>query len=133
MWARWRAATAVFLAFVLLAGALSACAPARPAASLIGEWTSPDTAGKVASLSDLTLFADGAFRYAGKSALGGPVAFGGTYETGVEAGTPWIRLVYADFPDQPTVWYYKLSEKRLLVSAVKGNLDNGSALTFTRR
>jgi hypothetical protein len=126
-------AVGLLVALLLVGAALFACAPAKPAPSLVGEWASPDTAGKTASLSDLTLKADGQFRYAGKSALGGPVAFGGTYQTGVEAGTPWIRLIYADFPDAPQLWYYKLEEKQMLVSAVKGNLENGSALVFTRK
>jgi hypothetical protein len=126
------AAGGLVVALLVFAVALLGCsAGAKP--GLVGEWRSPDTAGKSASLSDLTLFADGRFRYAGENALGGPVAFGGSYQTGVDAGTPWIRLVYDDFPDRPTVWFYKLEEKQLLVSAVRGNLTNGSALTFARR
>jgi hypothetical protein len=126
---------AALLVLALSVGALAGCvAPAtEKPVSLVGEWTSPDTAGKVASLSDLTLRADGTFRYAGKSAIGGPVAFGGTYQLGDDVGSPCIRLVYADFPDRPTVWYYRLDGKQLLVSTVKGNLTNGSALTFMRK
>lgn len=126
---RWVAMVALMFVF---AAVVAGCAPAKPA-SLIGTWTSPDTAGKNATLSDLTLYPDGRFRYAGKSALGGPAAFGGKYQTGVDKGLPWIRLVYADFPDRPTVWYYKLEGDKLTVSAVRGNLTNGSALVFMRK
>ncbi|MDR3686434.1 MAG: hypothetical protein P4L93_05725 [Coriobacteriia bacterium] len=126
----------------LLGVALLGCAPSKQApakqppakqASLVGQWTSPDTAGKDASLSDITFFADGRFRYAGKSAIGSPVAFTGTYQTGSNSGAPTVTLVYADFPDRPTFWYYQLDGNTLKVSAVLGNLTNGSALTFTRK
>jgi hypothetical protein len=110
----------------------TAVAPAS-AQALLGEWRAADTAEKSGTLSDLTLTADGRFRYAGKNALGGPAAFGGSYQTGVQNGAPWIRLVYDDFPTNPTVWFYELDGAQLSVSAMQGNLTNGSALVFTRR
>ena len=122
---------------VLLGAALVGCGPAKQApagqANLVGEWTSPDTAGKNASLSDITFYPDGRFRYAGRSAIGGLVAFGGTYQQGQDAGTPTVKLVFADFPDRPTSWYYQLDGNTLKVSTVRGNLTNGSALTFKRK
>jgi hypothetical protein len=111
----------------------SAAPTANPSQVLLGEWRAADTAGKSASLSDLTLSADGRFRYAGKNALGGPVAFGGTYQVGMVDGAQQIRLVYDDFPANPTLWFYKLEGSHLTVSTVQGNLTNGMALVFTRR
>ena len=135
---RWLIGAGVALLGVALLGlALAGCAPAKPApaeqASVVGSWTSPDTSGKNANLSDLTFYADGRFRYAGKSAIGGLVAFGGTYKMGSDSGAPTITLVFADFPDRPTFWYYQLDGNTLKVSGVRGNLTNGSALTFTRK
>ena len=125
---RFAAMVCVLAALVVLC----ACTPSKPA-SIVGAWSAPDTAGKNASLSELALSADGTFRYGGKNALGGPVAFTGTYQTGTDSGTPWLKLVYADFPDRPTVWFYRIEGDRLSVSSVRGNLDNGSALTFVRK
>ena len=125
-------ASVAVLLCALLGGVLVGCAPKKPA-SLVGEWTSPDTAGMNASLSDITFYSDGRFRYAGKSAIGSPVAFGGTYQTGADSGAPTVTLVYSDFPDRPTSWYYQLEGNTLKVSVVRGNLTNGSALTFTRK
>jgi hypothetical protein len=111
---------------------LAACAPAEKP-TLLGSWHAADTAGKSASLSDLTLTPDARFRYAGKNALGGPVAFTGSYRTGEDKGTPWIALIYDDYPDKPAVWFYSLEANQLTVSAQRGNLTNGSALVFTRQ
>jgi hypothetical protein len=89
--------------------------------------------GQPANLSDLTLTADGKFTYGGQNALGGPVKFAGTYNTGRSDLGPWIQLVFADYTDRQTVWYYTVSDKELAVSAIPGNLKNGSALVFTRQ
>jgi len=130
-------ASAALLSVALLGLVLSGCAPGKQASanqpSVVGSWTSPDTAGKNANLSDLTFYADGRFRYAGRSAIGGLVAFGGTYQMGSDSGAPTITLVFADFPDRPTFWFYQLDGTTLKVSGVRGNLTNGSALTFVRK
>lgn len=128
-----RAGIAV-LALSLLVGvlALAGCsAKAKP--SVVGTWRAADTAGKPGSLSDLTLQADGAFFYAGKNALGGPVRFGGRYTVGEQNGAPWIQLLYDAYPDRPTLWYYKIEGSQMTVSTVLGNLTNGSGLVFTRQ
>jgi hypothetical protein len=92
-----------------------------------------DTSGKAASLSELTLAQDGTFTYGGRNAHGVPVTFSGRYDMGTEQRGPWIRLTYSDFPDRPTVWFYRLAPDTLTVSAVRGDLSNGTALVFTRR
>lgn len=130
-----RMATTLLAIGALLALAvlpLVGCAPkARP--SLVGEWRAADTYGKVGSLSDLTLQADGHFYYAGKNALGGTVRFGGRYQMGEEKGVGWIRLDYDAYPGRPTVWFYRLDGNQLSVSSAQGNLTNGSAMVFTKR
>ena len=145
-----RAATAAIVALLVVALAtalgLGGCtapgqavssgsATAAPSgrAALVGEWRAAGTAGKPGTLSDLSLLPSGHFRYTGKNALGGKVTFGGSYEVGTVNGSPQIRLVYDDFPDTPTRWFYMLDGTRLSVSSVQGNLSNGSALVFTRR
>jgi hypothetical protein len=136
---RWAAASAAVVVTLALASALlTGCALAPKSgsargATLVGNWRAADTAGQPASLSDLTLSANGQFRYGGKNALGGPVAFTGTYKTGVVEGTPWVALYYADYPDAPKLWFYRLEGDKLTVSAVRGNLTNGSALVLERQ
>ena len=110
--------------------ALGACGP-KP--TLAGTWEAQAASGKPASLSTLTLRPDGTFRYAGKNALGGPVAFGGTYRVGRTPSGPTLTLVYADFPNNPVTWYYALSQDELRVSTLLGDLKNGTALTFQRQ
>lgn len=127
---RARAATAIALAGVLaLALALAGCAP-KP--SLVGTWEAPITSGKPGQLSTLMLNADGTFRYGGKNALGGPVAFGGTYKLGSADGAPTVTLDYADYPGRPITWFYSLTSDKLAVSTVRADLTNGTALTFER-
>ena len=124
--------TPLLLALAALVLFAVACTPAAKP-SLVGTWVSKDSSGKSANLSDLTLKADGTFEYAGKNALGGPVKFAGTYQTGTTTEGPWLRLTYSDFPDRSTLWFYRLEPTQLTVSAVAGDLANGSALVFTRR
>lgn len=125
-------ALALSVVLVLAMITLAACAPKeRP--SLVGEWRAADTYGKPGSLSDLTLQADGHFYYAGKNALGGPVRFGGRYQAGTQQGADWIRLDFDAYPGRPSIWYYRLEADRLMVSSAQGNLDNGSALVFTKK
>jgi hypothetical protein len=116
----------------VLAAALSGCA-LKPKPSVVGTWRAADTAGKVGSLSDLTLRPDGQFYYAGKNALGGTVRFGGRYRVGVSNGADWIRLDYDAYPGKPTVWFYRIEGTQLTVSTVQGNLSNGAGLVFTRQ
>ena len=121
---------AALLAGVVCVLAMSGCGP-KP--TLVGRWEAQATSGKRASLSTLTLESDGTFRYAGKNALGGPVAFGGTYKLARTPSGPTLTLVYADFPNTPVTWYYALSRDELRVSTVLGDLKNGTALTFQRQ
>jgi hypothetical protein len=125
----WRLAALALVALVALT--LAGCKQSPP--NVLGTWHNADTAGKPASLSDLTLTPDGRFRYGGKNALGGNVAFGGNYQTAVVNGSAVMRLIYDDFPNQPTIWFYRVDGNQLTVSSVQGNLTNGSALVFTRR
>ena len=127
---RKRALLVVLAAIAVMA---VACTSPAPKPSLEGSWVVQDTAGKPGTLSDLTLAADGTFTYAGLNALGSPVRFAGSYQKGTSGAAPWIRLTYADFPDRPTRWFYRLEPQRLTVSTAVGNLRNGSALVFTRR
>jgi hypothetical protein len=115
----------------LLALAVCGCKATPP--SVLGSWRVAETAGKPASLSDLTLTSDGRFRYAGRNALGGVVAFGGTYQTAMVDGSAVMRLIYDDNPTQPTIWYYRVDGNQLIVSSVHSDLTNGTALVFTRR
>ena len=82
--------------------------------------------------SDLTFSPAGHFRYSGLNALGRPVAFLGTYATGVDHGTGWIALYYDDYTGGPKAWFYMLDGQQLKVSAIRGNLTNGTAMVFTR-
>jgi zinc/manganese transport system permease protein len=129
-------ASAALMVLVVL-GALvvlpvAGCAP-KAKQSVVGEWRAADTYGKAGSLSDLSLLADGHFYYGGKNALGGPVRFGGRYQTGEQDGAAWIRLDFDAYPNRPTVWFYRVDGDKLTVSSARGNLTNGSALVFTKR
>ena len=124
---------ALLAMLVAIAVMAAACTSPAPKPSLEGSWVAQDTAGKSGTLSDLILAADGTFTYTGLNALGVPVRFAGTYQKGTSGVAPWIRLTYADFPDRPTKWFYRLEPQRLTVSTAVGNLRNGSALVFTRR
>lgn len=129
----------ILLALALCAVALTGCS-AKPKASapakadpavLFGTWSIPETQNQRGALSDLTLRPDGTFRYAGHNALGGPVAFGGRYKVGVHGPTPWLELFYDDYK-QPTVWFYQVSGKELVVSPDQTRLSGESALKFVR-
>lgn len=126
-------AALVALAMVgaLLAGALSGCASGKQ--SLVGTWVASAATGKAANLSDLTLAADGTFKFVGKNALGGKVTFAGTYAMAKSSQGPTVTLTYHDFPSSPVVWFYAVDGKTLKVSNLPGNLKNGTALEFTRQ
>jgi hypothetical protein len=132
----------LLLAIALAVVVLSGCSAKKPAASaqtnidpakLVGTWTITETQNQPASLSDLTLRADGTFRYAGRNALGGPVAFGGRYKLGIYQNAPWIELFYDDYPDRATVWYFRMSDNELQVSPKAAELGRETALRFVRK
>jgi hypothetical protein len=83
-------------------------------------------------LSDIGFGQDGSFRHSGSNALGRPVNFGGRYQVGTSAVNSVIRLVYDDFPDKPTVWFFRLNGDTLTVAPSVADLDSETAIVFKR-
>ena len=92
----------------------------------------PVAKGQPASLSEIGFAEDGTFRHSGSNALGLPVNFGGTYQLGSSAEGQVIRLIYADFPDRPTTWFFRLQGDRLTVAPSAEQLGTEEALVLKR-
>lgn len=114
--------------------ALMGCAeePQPPKPTLIGRWTSVQATGTTALLDEIVFEADGTFRHSGRNALGLPVAFTGAYTLGTDEQGAYIRLTYNDYPDKPTVWYYRLGMSTLSVSTDARDLQAGRAQRYRR-
>ena len=125
---------AVLLCIVLI---VAGCGPREPRAaastqSVVGLWTNAAAKGRPASLSEIGFAEDGAFRHSGNNALGLPVNFGGRYQVGNMGEGSIIRLTYDDFPDNPTVWYFRLDEDTLSVAPLAADLGTEAAIVFRR-
>jgi hypothetical protein len=127
------------LGVLLLLAALIAvgCGPRQPQApvstgSIVGLWTNAAAKGQAASLSEIGFGEDGSFRHSGDNALGFPVNFGGSYQLGSSAQDSVIRLTYDDFPDKPTVWFFRLKGDTLTVAPLAEDLETERAIVFRR-
>ena len=134
---------AAFLAALLCAALLctalaaSGCgSPAQQAAaptqSVVGLWTNAATKGQPASLSEIVFAADGSFRHSGNNALGLPVNFSGRYQVGSSAQGTAVRLVYDDFPDKPTEWFFRLDGDTLTLAPRAADFETEAAIVFRR-
>ncbi|MEI7813528.1 MAG: hypothetical protein WCJ13_01885 [Coriobacteriia bacterium] len=124
------------LVMALLVGGCVARQSPAPApvstGSVIGLWTNAAAKGQAASLSQIGFAEDGAFRHSGNNALGLPVNFGGSYQVGSSDQGPVMRLTYDDFPQQPTVWYFRLNGETLTVAPLAADLETEAAIVFQR-
>jgi hypothetical protein len=132
-WAAIAVGSAVLLAALLALG----CAPkATPASvdtrALVGLWTDAEARGIAGRLDEIQFREDGSFRHSGNNALGKPVNFGGHYQASRSAEGPFLRLIYDDFPEQTTVWFYRLDGDKLTVAPRAAELGSANSITWMR-
>ena len=118
---------------LFVGGCVARQAPAPASTeSVIGLWTNTAAKGQAASLSQIGFADNGSFRHSGNNALGLPVNFGGNYQVGSSEQGPVMRLTYDDFPQQPTVWYFRLNGDTLTVAPLAADLETEAAIVFQR-